>query len=112
MVEASSAGERSRRSEVVTPGKSQYIIPMPEGNHRKKNRQSATPSHRWTTIAICLAGTWNGLSVTSDSSDARGWLRAGFPRQLLQEGVVIGLATCERDGHGPFDGMTPLTFGS
>jgi hypothetical protein len=85
---------------------------MPEGNHRKKNRQSATPSHRWTTIAICLAGTWNGLIVTRDSSEARGWLRAGFPRQLLQEGVVIGLATCERDGHGPFDGMTPLTFGS
>jgi hypothetical protein len=31
-------------------GKLQYIIPIPDGNHRVKNRDSATPSHRCTKM--------------------------------------------------------------
>jgi hypothetical protein len=31
-------------------GMPQYIIPMPEGNHSRKSRQSATPSQRWAPM--------------------------------------------------------------
>jgi hypothetical protein len=79
----------------VTLGKSQYIIPMPEGNHRRKKRQSATPSQRWTKItdrfiigrayhatARCPRET-DGTEVTDrfqlddDACAPRGWPRTG-----------------------------------
>src|SRR5678815_3340508 len=56
IAERSSAGDRSRRSPAVTLGKSQYIIPMPDGNQRRKNRQSKTPSQRCTKIAVRFTG--------------------------------------------------------
>ena len=42
------------RSPGETPGKSQYIIPMPDGNQIRKTRHSATPSQRCTKIADAL----------------------------------------------------------
>jgi hypothetical protein len=53
--EGSSFGERSRRSSGVTVGNRQYIIPMPEGNQRRKITQSATPSQRWMKISERLS---------------------------------------------------------
>ena len=35
-------------------GKSQYIMPMPDGNQSRNSRQSATPSQRWTKMAARL----------------------------------------------------------
>src|SRR5438093_7639648 len=52
--DASSAGDRASRSCAVTSGKSQYIIPMPDGNHRRNSTHSATPSHRCTKMAMRL----------------------------------------------------------
>jgi hypothetical protein len=39
----------------VTSGKSQYIIPIADGNHTMKSRHSATPTHRWIAINHRLA---------------------------------------------------------
>ena len=47
----SSFGEWSSLSAADTSGKVQYIIPMPEGNHRRKIRQRAIPTHRWKKIS-------------------------------------------------------------
>src|SRR5439155_5527219 len=53
---ASSAGDRARRSAAETLGKSQYIIPMPDANQIRKNRQRATPSQRCTKTRARIGG--------------------------------------------------------
>src|SRR6266540_7359278 len=50
IVAGSSAGDRSRRSAADTLGKSQYIMPMPDGNHSRNTRHSTTPSQRCTKM--------------------------------------------------------------
>ena len=48
MAAASSAGACARRSWALMAGMPQYIMPMPEANHRRNRTQRATPSQRWT----------------------------------------------------------------
>jgi hypothetical protein len=47
---ALSSGDLSSRSCAVTLGKPQYIITIPELNHNRKSKESATPSQRWTKM--------------------------------------------------------------
>ena len=46
--------EVAKRDAGVTLGIGKYIIPIPDGNHRRNSRQRAMPSQRWTKISARL----------------------------------------------------------
>ena len=51
MRSGTSTGARCNRSAGPTPGKPQYIITMPETNHRRNTSDSATPNQRCTKMS-------------------------------------------------------------
>jgi hypothetical protein len=86
--DARSRGDRSSRSAAVTPGKSQYIMPIPDMNHRRKRRHNATPSQRCTTIAVRLRSICVGHAMIDDVTKVR-LIAASLVAALLASPVIL-----------------------
>src|SRR4029077_4855322 len=87
---------RSRRSAAVTLGKSQYIIPMPEGNHTRNNRHNPTPSHRWTKIATRLIILVRSLTLNHENTKTRNTRKRSKPTIHTRPGDQAEKTICVR----------------
>jgi len=83
-IDAGSIGAAcASRSSALTLGKSQYIIPIADGNQSAKKTESGTPSHRWMTMSVRLMRApiipVRDLSTVFAAASADGCLAAGPP---------------------------------